>query len=248
MEKLQTENGVLRNEVEKFKDRERAWAPLVQAGLARGRKQANVATPATPTSAKGLDSAEPPAVPSPQPRSKLIEVHINVNNICNGIKENLNIESTLYITEKTIFARLKDSFSDKAVKREQSPNRGKGPGGEEKTSGVLRAGEHPTSADTAVASPGAVGRRRGTRRSAADADLDNVVVSAVKKRNITTDRRDNANANTDKESGSEPTSKASATSQNTQQQQTTIAKGELHSTAHQIILLTIFFQQFQIDH
>lgn len=73
MQKVQTENTVLRTEVEKLRDRELAWAPLVQAGLARGRKTPNVAAAATAAAGKAAnpDTTESVAASVPQPKSKL---------------------------------------------------------------------------------------------------------------------------------------------------------------------------------
>lgn len=88
MQKLQTENGLLRNEVEKLRDREHAWAPLVQAGLARGRKQANagaaqvaavaatISAPTAATTTRSSDALVAPSVSSaPQPKSEFLMNH-----------------------------------------------------------------------------------------------------------------------------------------------------------------------------
>lgn len=72
MEKLQTENGLLRTEIEKLRDREHAWAPLVQAGLAKGRKPANATAAVAP-----LKAADPASTVVPQPKSELVGIFVS---------------------------------------------------------------------------------------------------------------------------------------------------------------------------
>ncbi|OQR79419.1 hypothetical protein BIW11_05747 [Tropilaelaps mercedesae] len=180
MQKLQTENGILRNDVEKLRDREHAWAPLVQAGLARGRKQpnANVMSGATTTpAAVGPKSDTIAAPPSSAPQPK----------------------------KKTIFARLKDSTSDKVTGGDQLPVKSKIAIFEEKVAssgGNAQLTSSTTTATTSVASSAAVPatatpagglgqRRRGVRRSASDTDFSNAAAPPVKKGNADSNRKDN---------------------------------------------------------